>query len=80
MRIAARSIPVPADTLRRLASSVRARDRQVPFVLMTAYSTVQSAVEAMRLGAFDYVEKPFDLPTLAATVQRNLAMQRAMAS
>jgi hypothetical protein len=26
------------------------------------------------------VEKPFDLPTLAATVQRNLAMQRAMAS
>ena len=49
----------------------------VPVVMITAHGSVENAVEAVKLGAFDYVEKPFDLPTLAATVQRNLAMQRA---
>ncbi|WP_366922449.1 sigma-54 dependent transcriptional regulator [Metallumcola ferriviriculae] len=40
-------------------------------IIMTGYSTVQSAVEAIKLGAFDYVEKPFDdLDTLEELVVR----------
>ncbi|MHB1191387.1 MAG: sigma-54-dependent transcriptional regulator, partial [Armatimonadota bacterium] len=38
------------------------------FVIMTAYGTVKSAVEAMKLGAFDYITKPFDMDELKLTV------------
>ena len=54
--------------------------RTVRIVMVTALDEWQDKREALQLGADDYVEKPFELPTLAATVQRNLAMQRAKAS
>lgn len=54
--------------------------RTVRVIMVTALDEYQDKREALQLGADDYVEKPFDLPTLAATVERNLAMQRAMAS
>ena len=54
--------------------------RSVRVVMVTALDEWQDKREALQIGADDYVEKPFDLPTLANTVQRNLAMQRAMAS
>jgi CheY-like chemotaxis protein len=54
--------------------------RSVRVIMVTALDEWQDKREALQIGADDYVEKPFDLPTLAATVQRNLAMQRAMAS
>ncbi|MGD0154135.1 MAG: sigma-54 dependent transcriptional regulator, partial [Thermacetogeniaceae bacterium] len=48
-------------------------------LVMTGYSTVKSAVEAIQLGAFDYLEKPFeDLEVLEAIIER--ALNRAMAS
>ena len=51
--------------------------RGVRIVMVTALDEWEDKHEALQLGADDYVEKPFDLPTLAATVERNLAMQRA---
>jgi DNA-binding response OmpR family regulator len=48
--------------------------------MVTALGEWEDKREALQLGADDYVEKPFDLPTLATTVQRNLAMRSAMAS
>ena len=45
-------------------------------ILMTAYSTVQNAVEAMRLGAYHYVNKPFNLEEVALTVQKALETSR----
>lgn len=42
-------------------------------VMVTAYASVSSAVEAMRYGAFDYLEKPFDVDQLESVVQRALA-------
>jgi two-component system response regulator HydG len=41
-------------------------------IVMTAYGTIESAVEAMRLGAFDYIEKPFPDPALLVKVERAL--------
>ncbi len=41
-------------------------------LLMTGYATVASAVHAMKLGAFDYLEKPFPLPQLGSMVERAL--------
>ena len=39
-------------------------------VVITAYATVETAVEAMRLGACDYLNKPFDIPTMGESVQK----------
>jgi two-component system response regulator HydG len=39
-------------------------------IVMTAYGTIESAVEAMRLGAFDYIQKPFTEEELLVKVER----------
>jgi DNA-binding NtrC family response regulator len=44
--------------------------------MMTAYATVDSAIEAMKLGAFDYLQKPFDVDELLVVVRRALEHQR----
>ena len=48
------------ETLRRL----RQTDAKLPVIMMTAYGTTQTAIEAMKLGAYDYLLKPFDVPKL----------------
>src|SRR6187399_2063027 len=45
------------ETLRR----IRQLDSKLPVILMTAYGTTQTAIEAMKLGAYDYLLKPFDV-------------------
>lgn len=45
-------------------------------IVMTGFSSVESAVEAMRYGAFDYVRKPFEVDELEITLQRGVAQQR----
>jgi len=52
------------ETLRR----IRQFDTKLPVILMTAYGTTQTAIEAMKHGAYDYVLKPFDVPKLKALV------------
>jgi nitrogen regulation protein NR(I) len=52
------------ETLRRL----RKLDAKLPVIMMTAYGTTQTAIEAMKLGAFDYLLKPFDVPKLKQIV------------
>jgi two-component system NtrC family response regulator len=51
-------------------------DPDLPVIVFTAYGTVRSAVDAMRRGAFDYVEKPFDDDTLRLQVARAVATRR----
>ncbi len=45
-------------------------------ILMTAFGSVQTAVEAMRSGAFDYVQKPFEIEEMEVKVQKALEMRR----
>lgn len=52
---------------------LRRRDKHVPILLLTAYATVPTAVEALRIGANDYLRKPFDVETVLATINRHLA-------
>jgi len=47
-----------------------------PVILMTAFSTVEHAVEAIKLGAYDYLNKPFNLDEVAATVEKALETAR----
>src|SRR4030095_2139071 len=48
----------------------------MPVVLMTAFATVQTAVEAMKLGAYDYIQKPFDGDEIKHLVDRTLEHSR----
>ncbi|MBA4148328.1 MAG: sigma-54-dependent Fis family transcriptional regulator [Verrucomicrobia bacterium] len=62
------------ETLRRIRQS----DTKIPVILMTAYGTTQTAIEAMKLGAYDYLLKPFDVPKLKELVVNALKASRDM--
>jgi DNA-binding NtrC family response regulator len=57
---------------------VREHHRQTAVILITAYGTVETAVQAMKMGAYDYVTKPFKIDELQLTVQRALDYQAAL--
>lgn len=59
-----------------LLRSLRSRGVETPFVLMTAYASVTTAVEAMKLGAFDYIQKPFEADTIALVIERAATLGR----
>ena len=59
-----------------LLQSLRQAGVETPVVVMTAYGTIDSAVEAMRLGAYDYITKPFDGQTILTLVERAIAHGR----
>src|SRR5205823_9343343 len=62
------------ETLRR----IRQMDSRLLVILMTAYGTTQTAIEAMKLGAYDYLLKPFDVPKLKEIVFGALKAAREM--
>lgn len=51
-------------------------DPDIPVILMTGQGDIESAVEAMRIGAYDFIEKPFDPERLAQTVRRATEKRR----
>ena len=63
----------PDDGL-ALLDHVKHEYPELPVVLMTAFGSVDTAVRAVKQGAFDYVSKPFDINALVATVRRALAV------
>src|SRR5438477_6607375 len=62
------------ETLRH----IRQMDSKVLVILMTAYGTTQTAIEAMKLGAYDYLLKPFDVPKLKEIVFNALKAANGM--
>ncbi|HXL24846.1 MAG TPA: response regulator, partial [Chthoniobacterales bacterium] len=62
------------DVLRHM----REHHRNTPVILVTAYATADTAVEAMKMGAYDYIRKPFKIDELQLTVQRALDHQAAL--
>jgi two-component system C4-dicarboxylate transport response regulator DctD len=59
-----------------LLQQVQTRDPELPFVLVSAHGDVPQAVEAMRLGAYDFIEKPFTPERLLASLRRALEKRR----
>ncbi|MET0153942.1 MAG: sigma-54 dependent transcriptional regulator [Candidatus Binatia bacterium] len=55
---------------------LRKIDAEVPVIVLTAHATVPTAVEAMKLGAVDYLQKPFDLDALEMVIRRALDLSR----
>jgi two-component system response regulator AtoC len=58
-----------------LLRALRERGEEIPVVVLTAHGSVQSAVEAMKLGAIDYIIRPFEMSTVELAVTRALAME-----
>ncbi len=57
---------------------VRENHRQTSVILITAYASVDTAIEAMKMGAYGYVPKPFKIDELQMTIQRALDFQAAV--
>jgi DNA-binding NtrC family response regulator len=63
---------LPDDDGISLLRRIKERNPETLVILMTAFSTVENAVEAMKLGAFHYVNKPFNLDEVALLVEKAL--------
>ena len=61
-----------------LLARVRVIDSTLPVIVMTAWGSIEGAVEAMRRGARDYVQKPWDNARLLATLHAQLELARAL--
>ena len=55
---------------------IHGKDRSLPIIMMTSYSSLESAIGALRAGAVDYIIKPFDNDELLHAVERALKERR----
>jgi len=60
------------DTLKE----IRAIDPDVMVIIITGYGTLQSAIEAIRYGVFDYVPKPFNVPEIISIIDKSIERRR----
>jgi DNA-binding NtrC family response regulator len=67
---------MPGMTGFELLTQLRDIDRDVPILVMTGYSSVENAVEAMKRGASDFIKKPFDFSELRLLMERALKNAR----
>ncbi len=65
-------LKMPGMTGIELIAKIREVDDDLPIVLMTAFGTIDTAVQAVKLGAFDYITKPFEGDELVVAVKRAL--------
>ncbi len=55
-----------------LLTEIRKLDTNIPFIILTGYANVDSAIEALRLGASDFLKKPFDMDELLLLINKTL--------
>ncbi len=67
---------MPGITGMDILKEVTTAEISVPVIVMTAFGTVQTAVEAMRYGAFDYITKPFNLDELMIVLEKALSVSK----
>ncbi|HOW65654.1 MAG TPA: sigma-54 dependent transcriptional regulator [Candidatus Paceibacterota bacterium] len=72
-------VKMPGLSGLELMRQIKVRSRDTMFILMTAYGTVENAVQAIKEGAYDYLAKPLDMQRLRALVQKALEFQAVVA-
>lgn len=72
-------LAMPDGTGMEVLDAVRARAEDTQILMITAYATTEQAVEAMRRGAYDYVQKPFKNHELLATLEKALEKRAIVA-
>ena len=65
-------VKLPGMSGMEILDRIKNQSQQIPVVMITAFGTIDNAVEAMQAGACDYILKPFSLETLEATVKKIL--------
>ena len=65
-------LTMPRMTGEEVLKELRDRGDPTPVIVVTASNSVSSAVEAMKLGATEYLQKPFDIDTILFNIQRVL--------
>ena len=65
-------LKMPGMSGLELLKKIRADDPEVPVIMITAFGTIQNAVEAVKSGAYDYLTKPIDYEDLLLGVKRAL--------
>ncbi|MDP4726021.1 MAG: response regulator, partial [Desulfobacterales bacterium] len=57
---------------------MHAAEPKLPVIIMTAFGTTETAIEATKMGAFDYILKPFEIPDMLTVIQQGLEAGRFM--
>ena len=57
---------------------IKSIDPKSLVIIMTAYGTTETAIEAMKYGAFDYILKPFPIPQMKGLVEKALSLRKLM--
>ena len=63
---------MPGMTGMELLAEVKNLNADIPVIMMTAFSTVENAIEALRLGAADFIKKPYDMDELLVLIDKTL--------
>ena len=71
-------IKMPGRTGIEVLKEIRQIDPKSLVILMTAYGTTETAIEAMKYGAFDYIVKPFPIPQMKELVEKAISLRRLM--
>ncbi len=71
-------IKMPGRNGIEVLKEIRSIDPKSLVIIMTAYGTTETAIEAMKYGAFDYILKPFPIPQMKGLVEKALALRKVM--
>ena len=52
---------------------IKSYNSSIPVIMMTAYSTIETAKQALEMGAYEYLSKPFDFDDLRLTIEKAIA-------
>jgi DNA-binding NtrC family response regulator len=69
-------ITMPGMSGMEVLARIHERNPVLPVIMITAYGTIENAVQAMKQGAFDYITKPFNRDELRMTLDKALRMRR----
>jgi two-component system, NtrC family, response regulator PilR len=69
-------IAMPGQSGLEVLRQVKTANPDIPVIMVTAYASTESAVEALKLGAYDYITKPFDVEELKVVVHNALEKRR----
>lgn len=69
---------MPGLTGTELLHEIRAINKEVPFIIITGFANVDNAIEAIRLGASDFIKKPFDMDELHVLIEKTLGHQQLL--
>src|SRR5246127_4034046 len=70
-------LKMPGLTGINVLEKVKQRDPDIEAIIITGYGSLDTAIEGLRLGAFDYISKPFDVNHILSLVRRGLERRRA---